>query len=130
MNAIPSEPLAPGARLVVRNSAAGGVWPLYATPGPHRGLSDESRKANGVDSMERDYLARSMASAVKAQVDHVEEQLAKLFPDQYVRHQADPVVPAEVLALVNEGKRTEAIKLYRSRTGVSLDEAREVVDGL
>jgi len=71
-----------------------------------------------------------MASAVKAQVDHVEEQLAKRFPDQYVRYQADSVVPAEVLALVNEGKRTEAIKLYRSRTGVSLDEAREVVDGL
>jgi ribosomal protein L7/L12 len=40
------------------------------------------------------------------------------------------VVPAEVLALVNEGNRTEAIKLYRSRTGVGLDEAREIVDGL
>jgi ribosomal protein L7/L12 len=80
--------------------------------------------------MDRDFLARSMAEAVKAQVDHVEEQLAMLFPDQYVRYQPDTGVPAEVQALVTEGKKIEAIKLYRSQTGVSLEEARAIVDGI
>jgi len=80
--------------------------------------------------MDRDFLARSMASAVKTQVDYVEEQLAKLFPDQYVRYVPESVVPAEVLALVSEGKKIEAIKLYRSQTGVSLEEARAILDGI
>jgi ribosomal protein L7/L12 len=70
-----------------------------------------------------------MASAVKTQVDHVEEQPATLFPDQYVPYQAD-TVPPELVALVRAGTKMDAIKEYCKQTGVGLDEAKEAVDGL
>ena len=36
-------------------------------------------------------------------------------------------LPIEVAGLVHEGKRIEAIKLYREMTGCSLEEARDAV---
>ena len=36
-------------------------------------------------------------------------------------------VPMEVASLVREGKRIEAIRLYREMTGCGLDEARDAV---
>jgi ribosomal protein L7/L12 len=36
-------------------------------------------------------------------------------------------VPIEVASLVREGKRIEAVKLYRELTGCGLDEARDAV---
>jgi ribosomal protein L7/L12 len=39
-------------------------------------------------------------------------------------------VPVEVASLVNEGKRIEAIKLYREMTGCGLEEARDAVAAL
>jgi Ribosomal protein L7/L12 C-terminal domain len=42
----------------------------------------------------------------------------------------DAEVDADVLALVREGHRIEAIKRLRERTGVGLKEAKEYVDQL
>jgi ribosomal protein L7/L12 len=39
-------------------------------------------------------------------------------------------VPPEVVALVRNGDRLGAIKLYRELTGASGNDAREVVNGL
>jgi ribosomal protein L7/L12 len=37
-------------------------------------------------------------------------------------------VPLEVVSLVREGKRLEAVKRYRELTGADFDEARSVVE--
>jgi large subunit ribosomal protein L7/L12 len=39
-------------------------------------------------------------------------------------------VSAEVLDMVRQGRKIQAIKIYRDQTGVSLKEAKDVVDGL
>jgi ribosomal protein L7/L12 len=39
-------------------------------------------------------------------------------------------VPAEVTALLREGKKIQAIKAYRDRTGADLKEARDAVERL
>jgi ribosomal protein L7/L12 len=42
---------------------------------------------------------------------------------------AEPGLP-EVAALLREGKKIQAIKVYRERTGADLKEARDAVEGL
>jgi large subunit ribosomal protein L7/L12 len=39
-------------------------------------------------------------------------------------------ITAEVLDLVREGRKIQAIKIYRDQTGVGLKEAKDVIDGL
>ena len=41
----------------------------------------------------------------------------------------NPVL-AELMPLIRQGKKIEAIKRYRERTGVSLRDAKEVIDKL
>lgn len=42
----------------------------------------------------------------------------------------DPATMPEVLVAVQEGRKLEAVQLYRNQTGVRLNEAKEVVDTL
>ena len=39
-------------------------------------------------------------------------------------------VSAEVLDMVRQGRKIQAIKIYRDQTGVGLKEAKDVIDGL
>jgi len=52
----------------------------------------------------------------------------------YAKSDAPAVVPdgvsAEVLDLVRSGRPIQAIKLYRQQTGVGLEQAKDVIDGL
>lgn len=43
-------------------------------------------------------------------------------------HHSSQGIDAEVLMLVQQGKRIQAIKLVRERTGLGLKEAKNVVD--
>jgi ribosomal protein L7/L12 len=43
---------------------------------------------------------------------------------------ADPSFERELVSLLGEGKKIEAIKRYRERTGAGLKEARDAVEGL
>ena len=67
-----------------------------------------------------------------ARIRRLEEQVAYLYrhlgvssPDASASSQ-----DAELLALVNDGKKIHAIKRYRELTGASFEDARNVVMGL
>lgn len=45
-------------------------------------------------------------------------------------HPGGPALPAEFYALVRQGKKIQAIKMYRELTRVGLKEAKDFVDGL
>jgi ribosomal protein L7/L12 len=65
-------------------------------------------------------------------IRRLEEQVAFLYehlrltPPGVARSSMD----AEVLALINDGKKIHAIKRYRELTGVGLAEARDAVEAL
>ena len=66
-------------------------------------------------------------------LDYIEEHLARLgavvgYP--YVPTNSGSGVPAGVREFAHAGKRIQAINLYRELTGVSLKEAKDVVDTL
>ena len=68
----------------------------------------------------------------EARIRRLEEQVAYLYrhlgvssPDASASSQ-----DAELLALVNDGKKIHAIKRYRELTGVGLKEAHDAVDEL
>ncbi len=70
--------------------------------------------------------------ALKQQVKRLEHQVAFLldhlrldFPEEM-----DPGITSEVMALVREGRKIDAIRLYREITGADLKAAREVIDTL
>jgi hypothetical protein len=45
-------------------------------------------------------------------------------------HQLDPATSAELVRLVQAGRKIEAIKLMRERTGLGLAEAKSAVDAM
>lgn len=47
----------------------------------------------------------------------------------HLRENDSDLLPPEVMAYVARGQKIQAIKVYRERTGVSLLEAKEAVDG-
>jgi hypothetical protein len=68
----------------------------------------------------------------RARLDYIEKQLQFLFEGRYVPFAAAMTngVPLEVLELARAGKKIEAIRIYREATGVSLAEAKEIIDQL
>ncbi len=70
--------------------------------------------------------------ALKQQVKRLEHQVAFLldhlrldFPEEM-----DPGITSEVMALVREGRKIDAIRLYREITGADLKVAKELIDSL
>jgi ribosomal protein L7/L12 len=61
-------------------------------------------------------------------IAHVEHQL-DLILDRLSIREEPPHLP-EVIALVREGKKIQAIKAYREATGAGLKEAKDAVDGM
>lgn len=41
-----------------------------------------------------------------------------------------PALPAEFYSLISQGKKIQAIKMYRELTGVGLKQAKDFVDGI
>lgn len=74
-------------------------------------------------------LERSLSQQVNRRLARIEGKI-----DQLMRHAGleEPPVPAqdEVQALLLEGRKIEAIKVYRRATGASLAEAKAVVEKL
>jgi large subunit ribosomal protein L7/L12 len=63
--------------------------------------------------------------------EHVEALKAtRSLPAGVIRPSAGPEFEAEVLNLVASGRKIEAIKVYRERTGVGLKEAKDAVEAL
>jgi uncharacterized protein YhaN len=61
-------------------------------------------------------------------IAHVEHQLDLILDRLSIRE--DPPHLPEVIALVREGKKIQAIKAYREATGAGLKEAKDAVDGM
>jgi hypothetical protein len=66
----------------------------------------------------------STARLIEAQLKRVSEAAGVPYDDPAEG------MPPEVVELVEKGDRLGAIKLYRELTGGSVDDAREVVDGM
>ena len=68
----------------------------------------------------------------RARLDYIEQQLAALFPGQYVSFATALAaeMPPGVLDLVRAGKTIAAIKVYRDATGAGLAEAKAAVDSI
>jgi large subunit ribosomal protein L7/L12 len=71
-------------------------------------------------------------SELRQRVALLERQVAFLMEQLGVEYYEEPNagVPPEILDLVRQGRKIEAIKLYRQETGVGLREAKEFVDAL
>jgi hypothetical protein len=65
---------------------------------------------------------KSRLASIEAKLDSVRTHfgLAQVVPSHSV--------PPEVRGLVEAGRKIEAIKLYRDRSGLSLKEAKDVID--
>ncbi|MET7988429.1 MULTISPECIES: ribosomal protein L7/L12 [unclassified Streptomyces] len=61
-------------------------------------------------------------------IAHVEQQLGLILDRLSIREEP-PHLP-EVIALVRDGKKIQAIKAYRDATGAGLKEAKDAVDGM
>jgi hypothetical protein len=71
---------------------------------------------------------QSVDQRLRGRIEQLEQHVAILSERLGIPY-APPsaAVPLEVASLVREGKRIEAIKLYREMTGCGLDEARDTV---
>ena len=69
---------------------------------------------------------RKRVAKLERAVDFLLNQLKLTYVDNPASVGADP----DILALVQNGKKIEAIKLYRERTGVGLAEAKDFIDRL
>lgn len=72
-----------------------------------------------------------MAASLRAENNRLERKLDAIlvhlgveFPDM------SPELRQEIQQLVNQGKKIEAIKLYREQTGAGLKEAKDAVESL
>jgi ribosomal protein L7/L12 len=70
--------------------------------------------------------------ALKQRVKRLERQVAFLLDHLRLDYPEamDPGLTSEVMTLVREGRKIDAIRLYREITGVGLKEAKEVIDSL
>ncbi len=80
-------------------------------------------------------LAMVILALVQQQKADVERKLSQLEQkvDKILSHLGigtESPVPPEVGGLLQAGRRIEAIKVYRRATGVSVNEAEEVIDRL
>lgn len=74
------------------------------------------------------YLLRTESQAMDLRLQRVERKL-----DAVMNHLGvvmNSGVDPQLLQLVREGKKIEAIKLYRESTGVGLKEAKDFVESL
>lgn len=74
------------------------------------------------------YLLRTGSLAMDLRLRRVERKL-----DTIINHMGIVInsgVDPQLLELVREGKKIEAIKLYRESTGVGLKEAKDFVESL
>ncbi|MFM7096899.1 MAG: ribosomal protein L7/L12 [Gemmataceae bacterium] len=74
------------------------------------------------------YLLRTGSRAMDLRLRRVERKL-----DAIINHMGIVInsgVDPQLLELVREGKKIEAIKLYRESTGVGLKEAKDFVESL
>jgi ribosomal protein L7/L12 len=67
---------------------------------------------------------RERLELIEAQVALISERLGIPF------ERPSTGIPVEVASLVREGKKIEAIKLYREMTGADLGSAREAVESV
>ena len=69
---------------------------------------------------------------LRQRVALLERQVAFLMERLGVQYHEEPDsgVPPEILALVRQGRKVEAIKWYRQQAGVGLREAKEFIDSL
>lgn len=68
-------------------------------------------------------------------LDYIEEHLTKIaaaigYPYVPMKDAVGAGIPLAVVQLVQDGKKVQAIKLYRELTGMGLAEAKAVVDRL
>jgi ribosomal protein L7/L12 len=81
--------------------------------------------------MSSDPALQARFMALSRRLDDIEQQLALVSDKVGLSFTpATSQVPTEVTDLVRAGKTIEAIKAYRAFSGVSLEEARDVVAGL
>ena len=83
---------------------------------------------------------RAAIDQINFRLDHIEKHLVDLYTHPSVRY--SPVgtsdfrssnastIPADVQELLQEGKRFDAIRRYRELTGVTTQEAADIIDGV
>jgi ribosomal protein L7/L12 len=76
--------------------------------------------------------ADQQITELRQRIALLERQVAFLMAQLGVEYYEEPNagVSPEILDLVRQGRKIEAIKLYRLETGVGLREAKEFVDSL
>jgi len=69
---------------------------------------------------------------LRQRIAKLESQMAFIFKHQGINYREEPnqVVSPEIINLMRQGKKIQAIKLYRQETGVGLREAKEFVESL
>jgi ribosomal protein L7/L12 len=69
---------------------------------------------------------------LRKRVEKLEHQVAVLFDHLRLEYHEEPNagVSPEILELVHEGNKIQAIKLYREETGVGLREAKKFIESL
>jgi len=69
---------------------------------------------------------------LKKRVEKLERQMASLLQHQDFDYREKPtqIASLEIMNLMREGKKIQAIKLYRQETGVGLKQAKEFVESL
>jgi ribosomal protein L7/L12 len=84
---------------------------------------------------------RAAIDQINARLDHIEQHLvdisqhgaliryAPMGRNDYRASNASSI-PADVIELVESGKRFDAIRRYRELTGVTTQEAADVIDGV
>ena len=68
---------------------------------------------------------KQRARKLEQQIAFILDHLQLTPPDE-----PEPRVSPEILDLLREGRKIEAIKLYRVETGVGLKEAKDFIDSL
>ena len=69
---------------------------------------------------------------LKQRVAKLEKQIALILQQNGLRYRDEPDmgVSPEIINLVRQGKKIEAIRIYREETGVGLKQAKDFVDSL
>lgn len=69
---------------------------------------------------------------LRQRVAKLESQIAFIFQSQGLNYRGETTrsVSGEVINLMRQGKKIDAIKLYREETGVGLKEAKDFVESL
>jgi len=69
---------------------------------------------------------------LRQRIAKLESQMAFIFKHQGINYREEPNrgVSPEIINLMRQGKKIQAIKLYRQETGVGLREAKEFVESL